>query len=443
MFAIPTNRLVLPAAQSLLTEMNAMRKRGGEPEELLILDNGPQEVAARNKRDLAWLQQSTPYRIIHHDLGDMQQWIEELAVQGGWDLAELKRLLYPEPGECDYGKMFNMLYLAAARYGRKTIHRRDSDCFAPQGDESLYPVVGEMAFLGRMAGSVLPSVDTREADAIRWSDEEIGIAGSDYTGNWNVNLELLQAGNAETLNRFLRILCIPESRIPAYIAAKYSENEDTLRTRPLLITCETVPDMPEIVPEYPECGNIAMKGIFEWIPNFIGSRCIGFDYHTFILGALLKMPAVYHTNRIVHRHDTSRKQDATFAYWKGIVKLADYNRFITDFRYRQLPRLAPPGVNGLKAIQQQGTGQLADLLFECHESMNKEARLGGIYQLIDEILLPSALSEYHAIAEQLASQAHALIDELDDDYRRSIRLQQIWRELITVSARLGTSHVQV
>ncbi|WP_019912165.1 DUF6271 family protein [Paenibacillus sp. HW567] len=438
MFAIPTNRLVLPAVQSVPIEMTSMRKRGIDPEELIILDNGPSQVVERNKRDLEALQKTTPIRIIHHDLNDQFEWIRDLAEHGQWDVAELIRLLYPHPEEVDYGKVFNMLYLAAARYGRKVIHRRDSDCYTPLGDESLYPVWGENQFIGKKVSEVLHMADTCECLTDELLTEEIWIAGSDYTGDWNVNLELLQQHNSQTLNEFLTLLSIPPTRIPAYIDAKYRDNELNLRTRPLLITCGQLPDIPEIVPHYPECGNIAMMEIFKWIPNFIGSRCIGFDYHTYILGALLKVPAVYHTKRIIHAHDYSRKQkDATLNYFRGIAKLADYNLFITEFRNNYLHRLAPPGANGFHLLRDTGPSALVNLLSECFMSLDRTTRLGLVHDLAYKILLPSGLAEYRLVAEELERGASRLIDELDDDYRRSIKLQKIWRALILLSERMG------
>lgn len=444
MFAIPTNRLVLPAAQSILIEMTSLKNGGIDPEELIILDNSPPHLAERNKRDLAELQKKTAIPILHHDLADQLQWIQELAELGQWGMDELMGLLYPRPEEVDYGKVFNMLYLAAARYGRKVIHRRDSDCFTPLGDENRYPVWGEMAFIGKRVSEALHLADTCESLSGELLPEEIWIAGSDYTGNWNVNLEQLQQHNPQTLNEFLAALSIPEAWIPAYIEAKYSDADQNPRPRPLLITCERLPDIPEIVPYYPECGNIAMMEIFKWIPNFIGSRCIGFDYHTYILGSLLKVPAVYHTNRIIHAHDNSRKElDGTLNYWRGVAKLADYNYYITEFRCRCLHRLAPPGENGFRILRDNGPSGLVELLSECHVSLDRKTRLSFIQALAHKILLPAGLPEYRLIAEELLEGANRLIDELDEDYRRSIRLQSIWPELVRLSERIGSGRISV
>ncbi|OBZ09699.1 hypothetical protein A8L34_20705 [Bacillus sp. FJAT-27264] len=443
MFAIPTNRPVLAAAQSILREMTSMRKRGMDPEELIILDNGPSPVVEQNRRDIEELRKETSIPIIYHDLDDQMQWIRELAEQSGRHIAELTSLLYPFPGEGDYGKVFNMIYLAAARYGRKVVHRRDSDCFAPQGDEELYPVWGEIQFIGKRVAEIQHLTDTCEPFTAAVQQEEIWIAGSDYTGNWNVNIESLQERNEQTLPELLRILSIPDARIPDYITAKYSDDHLSGRSRPLLITCQHAPDVPEIVPYYPECGNIAMKEIFEWIPNFIGSRCIGFDYHTYILGALLKVPAVYHTNRIIHAHDNSRKAlDGTYSYWKGMAKLADYNLFITEFRIRYLDQIAPEGVNGFRDLKEQGSSTLVRLLSECHAGLDRSARLGLIHDLVHRLLLPSGLAEYLPVAEELERRAEELVDELDDDYRRSIALQAVWQELVEISRRVGSPYVQ-
>lgn len=443
MFAIPTNRLVLPAAKSILREMNWMRRQGHDPEELIILDNGPAHIMEQNRRDMEALSKETSIPIKYHDLDDQMLWITQWSVQSGYAADELASLLYPRPGEVDYGKVFNMIYLAAARYGRKVIHRRDSDCFAPLGDEALYPVSGELAFIGKRVADIASLTEPCEPLSGVSLQEEIWIAGSDYTGNWNVNIDSLQERNEETLKDFLSILSIPDSRIPAYITAKYSDDSMSGRTAPLLITCEQAPDVPEIVPYYPECGNIAMQEIFRWIPNFIGARSLGFDYHTYILGALLKAPAVYHTNRIIHAHEDNRKSlDGSYSYWKGIAKLADYNWFITEFRRHYLERISPAGVSGVKRLMHEGPELLVSLLSECHAGLDRTARVELIHGLVHKLLLPSGLPEYVPVAEELLRRADELIDELDDDYRRSIKLQLIWTELMEVAERTGRSYVQ-
>ncbi len=73
MFAIPTNRLVLPAARSILMEMTSLKNRGIDPEELIIIDNGPSHVVATNKKDVEALQRTTSIPIIHHDIHDQLQ----------------------------------------------------------------------------------------------------------------------------------------------------------------------------------------------------------------------------------------------------------------------------------------------------------------------------------------------------------------------------------
>lgn len=65
--------------------------------------------------------------------------------------------------------------------------------------------------------------------------------------------------------------------------------------------------------------------------------------------------------------------------------------------------------------------------------------MGLIHDLAHKILLPSGLEEYHTVAGELERNAARLIDELDDDYSRSIRLQSIWSELIHLSERMGSS----
>ncbi|MCZ8521937.1 MULTISPECIES: DUF6271 family protein [Paenibacillus] len=441
MFVIPTNRPVLQAARSAVQEMLVMQRAGRDPEELLVLDNAQPGVSRRNREDLQELQRTSPFPIHHVDLEEQRQWVRQLAVSSLRDTDLLMNLLYPYPEEGDYGKVFNMTALYAVKYGRYVIHRRDSDTTTAGLDESRYPVQGELMYLGRKVSEIDSGMNSVEQPSGGLREQEILIAGSDYTGDWNVDLAGLQEKNSQALPSFLKALSIPEDSVPDYIRAKYplgQEDQDRPSSGVLLITCEGRPALPEITPFYPECGNMAMKDIFQWIPSFIGSRCIGFDYHTYILGAMLHAPCVYHPNKIVHAHSPGRRVlSEMLQYWKGIAKLADYNHLISVFGRDYLHLVRLPGRTGFFAHMEAGTpAQLAEVLSRCHRSRDRASRLQVLHELVSGVLQPSPLEEYRLIAKELIRSQDLLIEELDRDYRRSFLLQSMWRELVESARQL-------
>ncbi|SET97478.1 DUF6271 family protein [Stigmatella erecta] len=435
MFAIPTNRLVSPAARSILREMHLMQEAGVDPEELVILDNSTGEIVRHNARDLALLRQETRIPIRHVTAGEQLQLIDALARVTGQERGVLRDLLYPEPNTGDYGKVFNLLYLLAAAHGRRVIHRRDSDCSTEGLEPALYPVHGELRFLGKTLAQAQAGTDTVERLPAAAMGKEIQIAGSDYIGHWNLDLMDLEAQSPQAMPALLKLLSVPPQQIPVYLHAKYRGRNEDYRPRPLLITCETGAETPEITPYYPECGNLAMKDVFRRIPNFIGARCIGFDYHTYILGTMLGVPAVYHRNKIVHAHDAVRRRQRDLkAYWTGIIKLADYNHFITAVGQSEaFARLA--------AMNAPDGAAIANVLSACQAERSGAERLSLIDRMAEEVLRASGVPAYEETARWLKSRGESLVEELDQDYRRSIALQREWPAYIRGADALARAEV--
>ncbi|WP_225411605.1 DUF6271 family protein [Stigmatella hybrida] len=435
MFAIPTNRLVDSAARSILREMHLMQASGVDPEELFILDNSTEEISRHNARDLARLRRETGLPIRHVTSGEQLQLIDALARVTGQERGVLRDLLYPEPNTGDYGKVFNLLYLLAAAHGRRVIHRRDSDCSTEGLSPELYPVLGELRFLGKTLEQAQAGTDTVERLPAASMRKEIQIAGSDYLGHWNLDLMDLEAHHAQALPALLKLLSVPPQQIPVYLHAKYRGRNEEYRPRPLLITCESGAETPEITPYYPECGNLAMKDLFRRIPNFIGARCIGFDYHTYILGTMLGVPAVYHCNKIVHAHDEVRRRQRDLkAYWTGIIKLADYNHFITAVGQSEaFARLA--------AMSAPEGAAIAGVLRDCQAERPWKDRLALIDRVAEEVLLPSGEPAYAETAHWLKARGESLLEELDQDYRRSIALQREWPAYIRGADALARAEV--
>jgi hypothetical protein len=424
MFAIPTNRLVSHAARSILREMHLIQESGVDPEELVILDNSTEEIVWHNARELELLRRETRIPIHHVTPSGQLQWIDALARETGQERGVLRDLLYPEPNTGDYGKVFNLLYLLAAAHGRRVIHRRDSDCSTEGLAWEQYPVLGEARFLGKTLAQAQAGVDTVERLPAASLHKEILIAGSDYIGNWNLDLMDLEAYHPQAMSVLLKLLSVPPQQIPDYLHAKYRGRNEEYRPRPLLITCEGGAETPEITPYYPECGNLAMKDIFRRIPNFIGARCTGFDYHTYILGTMLGVPAVYHRNKAVHAHDEVRRQQRNLkAYWTGIIKLADYNHFITAFGQSEaFVRLTGPHLPEGAAI--------ARALSACQEARSWADRLELIGRIAEEVLRASGEPAYVEAAHWLQQRGESLLEEIDQDYHRSIVLQRDWAAYI-------------
>jgi hypothetical protein len=433
---IPTHRNTQEGIDSAVQEIyRASREQGSlESWTLLVVDNGPHEIAEVNRSYLEMIGKKTGIQVAHYNFQEQEQIARSVARHMGGDEAELLDLLLPSG--VDYGKIFNMIYLLVVMMGGSSFHRRDSDCFVDELIPSHYPIVGEMRYLGKTVKEVKGDFDTTRL-SLGSQNEEILITGSDYYGNWNLDMESLAQHDPGVIDSLLDIFGIPDSGRAAYIASKYPTSTEIQQRHPVLIKDETIPDYPDISPSYPECGNLSMQEVFRYIPNFVGRHAIGFDYHTYIVSSLLRIPVVYHTRRIVHRHDRTRKRpDQLMAYWRGIVKQADYNMLLSGFMEGPLEQFCRIGKTGKERLERLDWEAFADCLQACRLQMDRRERVRHAEQVIERVLRPSPLSEYQWIADQLQEQKEQLIDELDSDYDRSIRLQRLWPNIMRAARAL-------
>lgn len=422
-FVIPTNRDVKAALESIILEIQSIHSKLSGEIKILIVDNSAPETALANRCCIEDINQNIGLNILHFDMDVQRNIVAQLERQTGLDLAAL---LIAEG--TDYGKISNMIYISAVLLGGNKIHRRDSDCYVEDMAPHQYPVIGEIEYLGSNVNERMDEFIVLHPPDFQ-KNEELLIVGSDYLGNWNLDFEKLQENNSGALEYFLDLMGIPQDQILDNIETKYSSNHCTI-SKPVLKNSFKVK-------EYPECGNISMKDVFKWIPNFIGANGVGYDYQTQFMCFLLNVPTLYHPKKIYHRHDSPRKKISQLKkYWEGIIRQVDLNLLWTQFIQNYLPKLQSYGDTGLGRVMEISGSILPDALEASYLSMPLEQRLQKIEDLLANILIASNQTDYIIIAEYLEENKHRIISEMNTDYENSFKLFRNWRSIVEAAESL-------
>lgn len=437
-FVLPTNRDISIGAESAILEIRAARKRFKRDIPLIIVDNSKDDTLARNLSFEEEENKKGNVKILHFDIQKQEDIIRQISIESHIDFEELRSLLLPVG--IDYGKIANMIYIIATMLDADTLIRRDSDCFVEDLPEDEYPIIKELEYLGQSIDEVEDLANKSLAKT--FLNKEMLIVGGDYYGEWNLDLKEFAQIDKEFVKTLVALNDVDYKYTDDYVSVKYSSNLDKKPERPLLYSPFNT-ELSDIFTKadtyrYPECGNISMKRIFQWFPDFIGQSGIGFDYNTQHMCTVLKIPMLYHTNKIRHAYHKGRKDgDSLKRYWKGMIKQYDISTLtvMCEGELKKHKELYESSIE--EQIDKIAFQLVPDTFEKCFHSMNKNQRLKKMDILIDDVLLASKIEAYKAIAEYLHNERENILKELDEDYRQSIRVQRLWKDIISAAKKLS------
>ena len=191
LFVIPTHRHCLKAIDSIIREMQIFKEKNKGELSLAILDNGDTTVSMSNRNYLNTIKAKHGFEIYYIDTGHMEKLSNCIAREIGIDEKEMGELLIPR--KIDYGKIFNLIYLVSMVLNADNLHRRDSDCYFDENcQEEEYSINEENKYLGKAINRVIEDGELEVIDEVNFRDnEKIVIVGSNYVGNWNIDLHEL------------------------------------------------------------------------------------------------------------------------------------------------------------------------------------------------------------------------------------------------------------
>lgn len=431
LFVIPTHRRCTDAIDSIIREMHIYSKKADIELALAILDNGDEATSRFNCDYLRTIKEDCGFKVYYINMSHMEMISRQIAQEVKIDEEEMVGLLIPK--KIDYGKIFNLIYLVAIALHADKIHRRDSDCyFARNAKEEEYSVGEEIKYLGQKINLVIESEELDVVDEVFFKNyESIVIVGSNYVGNWNIDLHELVSKDADIAIKLLELCGIPKESIGEQISSNYSEKSIEMLTKKAVLKSSFN------VPDAPECGNVSMYEIYKYIPNFIGENGIGFDYFTYFMGFLFKTPIVFHQKRIQHIHDKKRyKSIDLYNYWLGVIKMIDLDLLYTKFIQEGHPNKLMKDMSGIEAIVAVYEKEFPDVIESIVNDINEESRIAKFNSVVEDILLAVGIDKYTEVGRKLMENRSHILTTLTNDYKKSIRLQRLWKSITDSAGQL-------
>lgn len=309
-FAVPTHRAIPTASlDGFFSEIRQAREAHGVDLPLVIVDDdGASNEAALARHRAARLD----VQCIHFSPETIARLYRQIAQELDGAVRSAFRHI-EDRRRPNYGNTYNKLYIVAALLGAKYIHRRDADTL-PQAhvDETgapraLHPIELELKYLGR-------TVDGKQVE----------LAGGGYVGRWALDLEhLVTGGDARNLRRFYRLNSVSP--------------EECETIQPTDTGFYDLPYRDDSLSFHngvsPECGNMAMGSVFEYIPCSPIPYALGSDYFTFHCLVQFGFGSMFHNRAVRHQHTPCRYDtpEKLYAYWKGVAGLIVYQRFYRHF----------------------------------------------------------------------------------------------------------------
>lgn len=422
LFVIPTNRFVGPAVNSISQEIMEYQRLTRQETQLLILDNSNKKVFQENENFLQQTNLLCSFR--HVGLTELSQMINYFSKSTEIPEKLLIELLIPD--KTVYGKMSNWIYLWTVLLGAEAFHRRDSDCQVEGLSVSEYPVNQEVAFLGKNWRESA-NLDLQER-AKNIPNEAVLICGSNYDGDWDVDLAEITSLNQQAMSQYMKLVGFSETEAENVVQNKYTDSQPSRKHQNAVLTTLFDASLS------PECGNVSMTEVFKYIPNFIGENSVGVDYHTFFTAFQVKVPIVFHPHKIQHAYDQERRKTIDlYRYWRGIIKMIDFDNLHLAFLENQANHPLKSHQNhsfGRAVLEDNYLSTIPDIYEQLVNRLDTQEQLSRIDTVTEKILRPTKAAKYVTVADRLAADKEKLVAEIQEDYRNSITLQRIWRKLI-------------
>lgn len=419
-YFIPTNRKIERCANSYIKEIVYAKEKYLVDIPFVVVETNNEDFVNENHKVLESLQDEYQNTQIMHLTTDIQKkYFDELFkdIKNG---NEIKKIFLDT--KCNYGTTMNKIAVLTCSLGADTFHRRDSDTCLISDEISktrkVYPIEYELEYIGKKIyelkndGVTIPdNIDTTK---------EITVVGGNYFGEWNLDVKDFARESFEIVYKLYELLGFEKDSIKEICDEAFrfdAEYED--QDRLTLVT--SVNDGLN-----PDCGNVAVYKLHEYLPNLPGKNTLAADYFMFDTATALGLPSMHHTRAVFHEYHSERFDfEKKNRYWYGIAKFADYfNNYGTIFNDKITDKFCSGNIlisNDIIKILKDKIDNFKELYYE--------ARVERIKEIANQILIPFN-SSYREIGENLLENAKIHIDESDEDYAKHILLLEEWDSII-------------
>ncbi|QDY80521.1 DUF6271 family protein [Streptomyces qinzhouensis] len=329
---LPTNRSCAATIAAVAGEAADGARRFGVEVHLLVLDSSGAPERAGHREAIGALPPA-PGVVVHHlDEEQQRSFLRKAIVRSG--VAEPDRILgLMLPSDVSYGACTNRAFLFAEALGCASVHRRDSDSvYQTFGGEPVFPLVHELAALGRPAAEVARLVTRSRLDPA-YRDRPVALVGGSFVGEMSVDVAEIRSLDP-AVYRDVVGLSVPAGYPEIWRGNLIDEAFRGAGTDPFTGDRTT---LTRVAPNRVDMCNIGLdREVYGRVPLPPATDTIGSDYFLIHLVHDAGLPGVLHNRHIVNYHTDERRTDAGFlAYQIRFAKFLLASRYLDDV-YRRL-----------------------------------------------------------------------------------------------------------
>ncbi len=417
-YFIPTNRNIERCLNSYVKEVIFAKEKYGLDIPIVITETNNKAFVKDNSRAIQKLQQQYPFlKLVHMTVELQKRYFDTLF---GHKYRKIKEIFQSE--KKDYGNAMNKLFIMTSSLGADAFHRRDSDtCLVFDEFENalrLYPIEIELNCLGKQLSSVSSSLNLADIGE-EPGNREIWVVGSNYHGEWNLDLKEFAQKSTGTFYRIFELLGYSKESMGWIENQHYRFEEELDQTEGFSLAAKVNDEM------LPDCGNHAVYKLHEFLPCLPGNNTIAGDLFSVEAASALGIPVIHHERKVFHEYHSERfDMSVKLNYWLGMAKFADYynlyikilNDLHKDFRA------------GINCMNSETVGFIKDRVSDLRFSSRKE-RTERLEMLAREVLIGFG-GNYIDIGGYILENKDAIIAEADNEYVFHSELIQEWASLI-------------
>lgn len=416
-FFIPTNRNIDKCLSSYVKEIVFAKERFNTSIPILIVETNNSFLAENKKVIESIKKQYHEIEIIHLTIDKQIEYFKELF--GEIDGKIFKVFTYTG---VNFGTAMNKLGLFTVSLGAEAFHRRDSDTYLISDKfpeiETLFPIENELKYLGRTI-KYFKEKNKMETPLLTDEEKKILVVGGNYFGEWNLDVKDFARDSFERIYHLYDLLGFEKGSIVDICNEAFQFNQEYKQEDKLTLVTSVNDGL------NPDCGNVAVFKLFEYLPALPGINTYAADYFFFDTSTALGFPSLHQSRPVFHEYHSERfEYEKKLRYWYGMMKFSDYFYLYNNIYNK---KIRDPYCNENALISSHIIRILSNEIRTF--TVNNSFREDRIKRIADEVL-SGFNDDYTRIANSLKPNISKYIMESNEDYMTHALLLDNWNKII-------------
>lgn len=379
LYVVPTNRYIKDDLFNYNEEIKWIENSYNIKIEPMVFDDSKDDLIAEYNRE-----KCQKYGWIFLDIDEQNRIIKEIIgkIQNDKVIGQkLYSLFFGD--QLSYGKVANRIFVIANYLGYDVIHRRDSDTSLYNKNEK-YPLELEIKILR--------------------NEKYPFVVGGGYIGDWAI------AYNDVNNDIFHKII---------FNGYKYSNMKHVANN----INFRFSEQAKNISKEYcnvnqlmVELGNCMMTDIYKILPCNPANFTNGVDYIYHWIVNSMGIGQYYHNYKVMHNHPNS---DHDYFYHYGFAKSRATNVYFYDLYIRIEKEIK----------KEKNINRIREIITSLNKFDMESLEIKSREVLMEHIALLKTEEKYKCVAKKLESDSEKIINEVKEDIKNYVFLNEYWQKM--------------